>query len=113
MTDNPKSAHEPDNQHYASAIYQCARSYNASYYHKDFEDLQRLAAIHEADVEMTAKRFGVPRSKVIQDSSDCYTKNFMYLREIEVEEAKAQNAWNLRAQIRADRLAAQAAEQEK
>lgn len=113
MTDNSKSAHEPDNQQYVDAIYQCAKSYNATYYDKDFEDWKRLTAIHEADIEMTMKRFGVPRSKVIQDSSDCYTKNFMYLREIEAEEAKTQNAWNLRAQIRADRLAAQAVEQEK
>lgn len=72
MTDKP-------NDQYAAAIYQCAKSYNATYYDKDFEDWKRLTAIHNADIERTAKLFGVPLDKVIQDSSDCYTENFMYL----------------------------------
>lgn len=96
MTDKP-------NAQYAAAIYQCAKSYNATYYDKDFEDWKRLTAIHEADIADVVERFGVPRDKVIKDSSDCYTKNFMYLREIEAEEAKNRGKWSLRAQIRAAR----------
>lgn len=101
---------ELDKQQYAAAIYQCAKSYNATYYDKDFEDWKRLTAIHNADIERTAKLFGVSRRQVIHDSSDCYTKNFMYLREIEAEEAKNRGKWSLREQLRADRLARQAAE---
>ncbi len=106
MTDKP-------NEQYAAAIYKCAKSYNATYYDKDFEDWKRLNAIHEADIDRTAKHFNVPRSKVIQDSSDCYTKHFMYLREIEAEEAKNRNEYSLRSLIRADRLARLAAEKAK
>lgn len=106
MTDKP-------NAQYAAAIYQCAKSYNATYYDKDFEDWKRLTAIHEADIADVVERFGVLRDKVIKDSSDCYTENFMYLREIEAEEAKNRGKWSLRAQIRADGLARLAAEKSK
>lgn len=103
-------ASETDRQQYAAAIYQCARSFNATYYDKNFEDWKRLTAIHNADIERTAKLFGVPRDKVIQDSSDCYTENFMYLRDLETEKARNHGKWSLKAQIRADRLARQTAE---
>lgn len=102
-----------NNKQYAAAIYQCAKSYNATYYDKDFEDWKRLTAIHEADIANVVERFGVTREQVIHDSSDCYTANFMYLREIEAEAAKNRNEHSLRSLIRADRLARLASEKAK
>lgn len=100
---------ELDKQQYAAAIYQCARSYNATYYAESPEEHQHLTAIHNADVERTAKLFGVSRAQVIHDTTRSYEEHFEYLREVEAEEAKNRGKWTLRAQIRADRLAEQAA----
>lgn len=101
---------EPDKQQYAAAIYQCAKSFNATYYAENPEAHKRLTAIHNADIERTAKLFGVSRAQVIHDSTRSYEEHFEYLREIEAEEAGNRGKWSLRAQIRADRLARQAAE---
>lgn len=99
-------------QQYAAAIYQCAKSFNATYYSENPEEHQRLAAIHNADIERTAKLFGVTRAQVIHDSTRSYEEHFEYLREVEGEEAKNRGKWSLRAQICADRLAEQAAAKE-
>lgn len=101
---------ELDKQQYAAAIYQCAKSFNATYYAENPEAHQRLTALHNADIERTAKLFGVSRAQVIHDSTRSYEEHFEYLRAIEAEEARNRGKWSLRAQIRADRLARQAAE---
>lgn len=101
---------ELDKQQYAAALYQCARSFNATYYAENPEAHHRLTAIHNADIERTAKLFGVSRAQVIHDSTRSYEEHFEYLREIEAEEAKNRGKWSLREQLRADRLARQAAE---
>lgn len=100
---------ELDKQQYAAALYQCARSFNATYYAENPEDHRRLTAIHNADVERTAKLFGVSRAQVIHDSTRSYEEHFEYLREVEAEEAKNRGQWSLRAQICSDRLVQQAA----